>query len=151
MSLETWLLFSGAALVVILIPGPLSLLMISNSLNYGLRRSYPAFLGGVIASICLLSASALGLGALLLASEQLFSALKIIGALYLFISPGRAGSSRVSHRRAPKYPKPHRCRVFAHCSDALLYWARATLRTYCFSPRFCHSSSAQTNRFCRNY
>ncbi|MDR6960508.1 threonine/homoserine/homoserine lactone efflux protein [Pseudomonas brassicacearum] len=84
MNLETWLLFSGAALVVILIPGPLSLLMIGNSLNYGLRRSYPAFLGGVIASICLLSASALGLGALLMASEQLFSALKIIGALYLF-------------------------------------------------------------------
>lgn len=84
MNLETWLLFSGAALVVILIPGPLSLLMISNSLNYGLRRSYPAFLGGVFASICLLSASALGLGALLLASEQLFSALKIVGALYLF-------------------------------------------------------------------
>lgn len=84
MNLETWLLFSGAALVVILIPGPLSLLMISNSLNYGLRRSYPAFLGGVFASIGLLSASALGLGALLLASEQLFSALKIVGALYLF-------------------------------------------------------------------
>ncbi|MDQ0653261.1 LysE family translocator [Pseudomonas cedrina] len=84
MNLETWLLFSGAALVVILIPGPLSLLMISNSLNYGLRRSYPAFLGGVFASICLLSASALGLGALLLASERLFSALKIVGAVYLF-------------------------------------------------------------------
>ena len=50
MNLETWLLFSGAALIVILIPGPLSLLMISNSLNYGLRRSYPAFLGGVFAS-----------------------------------------------------------------------------------------------------
>lgn len=84
MSLETWLLFSSAALIVILIPGPLSLLMISNSLNYGLRRSAPAFLGGVSASICLLSASALGLGALLLASQQLFGLLKIIGALYLF-------------------------------------------------------------------
>jgi threonine/homoserine/homoserine lactone efflux protein len=84
MSLETWLLFSSAALIVILIPGPLSLLMVSNSLNYGLRRSLPAFLGGVSASIGLLSASALGLGALLLASEQLFSALKIVGALYLF-------------------------------------------------------------------
>ncbi|MFL1491817.1 LysE family translocator [Pseudomonas antarctica] len=84
MNLDTWLLFSGAALIVILIPGPLSLLMISNSLNYGLRRSYPAFLGGVFASICLLSASAMGLGALLLASEQLFSALKIVGAAYLF-------------------------------------------------------------------
>ncbi|WP_375739132.1 LysE family translocator [Pseudomonas boanensis] len=84
MSLETWLLYSSAALIVILIPGPLSLLMVSNSLNYGLRRSAPAFLGGVSASICLLSASALGLGALLLASEKLFSALKIVGALYLF-------------------------------------------------------------------
>lgn len=83
MSLETWLLFASAALVVILIPGPLSLLMISNSLNYGVRRSWPAFVGGVSASICLLSASALGLGALLLASEQLFGLLKIIGALYL--------------------------------------------------------------------
>ncbi|MDE1164024.1 MAG: LysE family translocator [Pseudomonas sp.] len=84
MSVETWLLFSAAALVVILIPGPLSLLMIGNSLNYGLRRSYPAFLGGVSASICLLSASALGLGALLLASEQVFNGLKIVGAFYLF-------------------------------------------------------------------
>ena len=84
MNLEIWLLFASAALVVILIPGPLSLLMISNSLNYGLRRSWPAFIGGVSASICLLSASALGLGALLLASEQVFSALKIIGAFYLF-------------------------------------------------------------------
>jgi threonine/homoserine/homoserine lactone efflux protein len=84
MSLETWLLFASAALVVILIPGPLSLLMVSNSLNYGLRRSAPAFIGGVSASICLLSASVLGLGALLLASEQLFSLLKLVGALYLF-------------------------------------------------------------------
>ncbi|WP_277962225.1 LysE family translocator [Pseudomonas sp. RIT-To-2] len=84
MSVETWLLFSAAALVVIVIPGPLSLLMIGNSLNYGVRRSYPAFLGGVSASICLLSASALGLGALLMASEQVFSALKLLGALYLF-------------------------------------------------------------------
>ncbi|MBA1272335.1 LysE family translocator [Stutzerimonas azotifigens] len=84
MTLETWLLFASAALVVILIPGPLSLLMISNSLNYGLRRSWPAYLGGVTASISLLCASALGLGALLLASERLFGVLKIVGALYLF-------------------------------------------------------------------
>lgn len=90
MNMETWLLFSGAALVVIVIPGPLSLLMISNSLNVGLLRSYPAFLGGVLASVCLLSASALGLGALLLASEHVFSALKIVGALYLFYLAGQS-------------------------------------------------------------
>lgn len=84
MAVETWLLFCAAAVVVILIPGPLSLLMIGNSLKYGVRRSYPAFLGGVLASCSLLCASALGLGALLLASERLFGALKVAGALYLF-------------------------------------------------------------------
>ncbi|WP_028239750.1 LysE family translocator [Stutzerimonas azotifigens] len=101
MSVETWLLFAGAALVVILIPGPLSLLMIGNSLNYGVRRSYPAFLGGVCAATCLLSASALGLGALLMASERLFSALKLVGALYLFYL---AWQSWQDARRAPAAP-----------------------------------------------
>ncbi|MCP8688524.1 LysE family translocator [Marinobacterium sedimentorum] len=84
MLLETWLLYTAAIFVVILIPGPLSLLMVSNSLNYGIMRTTPAFLGGVSASVLLLTASALGLGALLMASEQLFSTLKILGALYLF-------------------------------------------------------------------
>lgn len=104
MSLETWLLFSAAALVVILIPGPLSLLMIGNSLNYGLRRSYPAFLGGVSASICLLSASALGLGALLMASQEWFNALKIAGALYLFYLAWQSWQQSRQPAHAPDVP-----------------------------------------------
>ena len=83
MTLETWLLFCSASLLVILIPGPLSLLMVANSLNHGLIRSYPAFLGGVSASLILLVTSASGLGALLLASEQLFTLIRYCGALYL--------------------------------------------------------------------
>lgn len=84
MNLDTWLLFVTAAFVVIVIPGPLSLLMVSNSLNLGIVRAWPAFVGGVSASLCLLSASALGLGALLAASATVFGALKVAGALYLF-------------------------------------------------------------------
>lgn len=112
MNLETWLLFSSAALVVILIPGPLSLLMVSNSLNYGLRRSAPAFIGGVSASICLLSASALGLGAVLLASEKLFSALKLLGALYLFYlawqswQASRAAKPLIAANEPSNTPRP---------------------------------------------
>ena len=83
MNFETWLLFCSASLVVILIPGPLSLLMISNSLNYGIRRSAPAFVGGVSASLCLLIASASGLGALLVAAEDLFTLIRYLGAAYL--------------------------------------------------------------------
>ncbi len=104
MTLEIWLLFAGAALVVILIPGPLSLLMISNSLNYGVRRSWPAFLGGVTASIALLSASALGLGALLMASERLFSTLKLVGTLYLFYLAWQ--SWKEARRTRDRKPRP---------------------------------------------
>lgn len=83
MSLDTWLLFCSASLLVILIPGPLSLLMVANSLNHGLLRSTPAFVGGVSASLILLITSASGLGALLLASEDLFSFIRYAGAAYL--------------------------------------------------------------------
>jgi len=83
MSLDTWLLFCSASLLVILIPGPLSLLMMANSLNHGLLRSTPAFVGGVSASLILLITSASGLGALLLASEDLFSFIRYAGAAYL--------------------------------------------------------------------
>jgi threonine/homoserine/homoserine lactone efflux protein len=117
MTLETWLLFSGAALVVILIPGPLSLLMIGNSLNYGLLRSYPAFLGGVCASICLLSASALGLGALLLASEQLFSALRIVGGLYLFYLAWQSWKQSRQPASAAEVPETLRTPAFGS-----LFW-----------------------------
>lgn len=147
MTLETWLLFSGAALVVILIPGPLSLLMISNSLNYGLRRSYPAFLGGVFASICLLSASALGLGALLLASEQLFSALKIVGALYLFYLAWQSWQQSRQPSQGRKYRRRQPCRAFAPCLAVPLSWAPATPKTFCFSPPSCRNFSVPSRPF----
>lgn len=83
MIFETWLLYVTTIFIVILIPGPLSLFMVTNSLSYGIKKTVPAFVGGVCASSLYLIASATGLGALIIASEQLFSILKLIGAVYL--------------------------------------------------------------------
>ncbi|CAH0991278.1 Homoserine/homoserine lactone efflux protein [Sinobacterium norvegicum] len=83
MSFEVWLLYVAAIFFVILIPGPLSLFMVTNSINYGIGKTVPAFLGGVLASTTLIIASALGLGAIIVASDSVFTALKIAGALYL--------------------------------------------------------------------
>ncbi|WOG29828.1 LysE family translocator [Endozoicomonas sp. 8E] len=83
MSIEVWFLYVVSIFVVILIPGPLSLYMVSNSINYGVIRSYPAFLGGTLASSLYLIVSATGLGAILTASENMFLILKLMGALYL--------------------------------------------------------------------
>ena len=74
MTLTTALLFSIVALVTIAAPGPTVLLALSNGTRYGVRRSVPGMLGAVASDIVLVTAVALGLGALLAASEFWFSA-----------------------------------------------------------------------------
>jgi threonine/homoserine/homoserine lactone efflux protein len=83
MSPTTLLLFSFVALVAIATPGPTVLLALANGSRYGVRRSLPGMLGAVTSDFVLVGAVALGLGALLAASEFWFSVLKYVGAAYL--------------------------------------------------------------------
>ena len=83
MNTTTLLLFSVVALVAIATPGPTVLLALANGSRYGLRRSVPGMLGAVLSDFVLVGAVALGLGALLAASEFWFSVLKWVGAIYL--------------------------------------------------------------------
>ena len=83
MDFNTWLLFSFTIAVVIAIPGPLTLLMINSTIRYGLKKSLPIILGGSLASSILITVSALGLGAVITASEILFNVIKYLGAAYL--------------------------------------------------------------------
>jgi threonine/homoserine/homoserine lactone efflux protein len=83
MNLTTLLLFSIVALVAIATPGPTVLLALANGSRYGVRRSIPGMLGAVLSDFVLVGAVALGLGALLAASEFWFTVLKWVGAVYL--------------------------------------------------------------------
>jgi threonine/homoserine/homoserine lactone efflux protein len=83
MNTTTLLLFSMVALVAIATPGPTVLLALANGSRYGVRRSVPGMLGAVVSDFVLVGAVALGLGALLAASEFWFSVLKWAGAAYL--------------------------------------------------------------------
>jgi threonine/homoserine/homoserine lactone efflux protein len=83
MSATTLLLFSVVALVAIATPGPTVLLALVNGSRFGVRRSLPGMLGAVLSDFVLVGAVALGLGALLAASEFWFSVLKWAGAAYL--------------------------------------------------------------------
>jgi threonine/homoserine/homoserine lactone efflux protein len=83
MNTTTLLLFSVVALVAIATPGPTVLLALANGSHYGVRRSVPGMLGAVLSDFVLVGAVALGLGALLAASEFWFSVLKWVGAIYL--------------------------------------------------------------------
>ena len=83
MTLATLLFFSLVALVAIATPGPTVLLALTNGARYGVRRALPGMLGAVTSDFVLVGAVALGLGALLAASEFWFSVVKWLGAAYL--------------------------------------------------------------------
>ncbi|VWX62835.1 Amino acid transporter [Burkholderiales bacterium 8X] len=82
-SFATLLLFALVALVAIATPGPTVLLALANGSRFGVRRALPGMVGAVASDFVLVAAAALGLGAVLAASEFWFSVVKWVGAAYL--------------------------------------------------------------------
>lgn len=83
MPTATLLAFALVALIAIATPGPTVLLALANGTRFGLKRAVPGMLGAVASDFVLVAAVALGLGALLAASEFWFTVVKWVGAAYL--------------------------------------------------------------------
>jgi threonine/homoserine/homoserine lactone efflux protein len=75
--------FLLAASVLLLIPGPAVLNIITCSIAQGRRAGLVCVLGTHLASLIHITAAALGLSALLLSSALAFSAVRYLGAAYL--------------------------------------------------------------------
>lgn len=76
-------LFAGAALVLLLIPGPAVLYIIARSMEQGRLAGFVSNLGIHAATLVHVAAAALGLSALLASSALAFSIVKYAGAAYL--------------------------------------------------------------------
>lgn len=83
MSLAHWLVYLAAATGLSLTPGPNGLLSLTHGACFGFRPTIFTVLGGALGFFLLIAASLAGMGALLAASEQAFTAAKWVGALYL--------------------------------------------------------------------
>ena len=83
MLVETWIAYSIAALVILVIPGPTILLVVSQSLVHGPKAAMPLVLGVAVGDLVAMLTSMLGLGVVLATSATLFTVLKLIGAIYL--------------------------------------------------------------------
>ena len=83
MALETWLAFVATALILLVIPGPTILLVVSYALGRGWRAALPAALGVALGDFTAMTLSMLGVGALLKTSAILFGGLKLAGGAYL--------------------------------------------------------------------
>ena len=83
MPFDLWLAFLAASTALLLIPGPTVLLVLSYALSKGRPVAVASAAGVAVGDLVAMSASLAGLGALVLASAKLFTALKWIGAAYL--------------------------------------------------------------------
>ncbi|MBP1852351.1 LysE family translocator [Rhizobium halophytocola] len=83
MALEVWIAFAVASMVLLVIPGPTILLVVSYALGHGRRTAVATATGVVFGDFLAMTASILGLGALLAASADLYGILRLIGGAYL--------------------------------------------------------------------
>ena len=83
MNMEIWIPFALASTLILIIPGPTIILVISQSVTHGRRSVVPLVAGVLLGDFTAMILSILGLGAVLSASAALFAIFKWIGALYL--------------------------------------------------------------------
>ncbi|KIQ24782.1 lysine transporter LysE [Variovorax paradoxus] len=83
MPIELWLAFVAASAVLLIIPGPTILTVISYSMSHGRRANVPLIAAVALGDSTALVVSLLGLGALLATSAFWFTVVKWVGGLYL--------------------------------------------------------------------
>ncbi|PJI37500.1 LysE family translocator [Ferrovibrio sp.] len=82
-SLELWAAFIAAASIMILIPGPTTMMVLGHTMAGGPRNGAVSLIGVTLGDICAITLSMLGFSALLAASAEAFTAMKWLGAAYL--------------------------------------------------------------------
>ncbi len=102
MDLQTWFLYTLAAVGLSLTPGPNGLLALTHGALYGTRKTIFTILGGSLGFATVVGFSMFGIGALLAANVGLLVVLKWLGGAYLVFlgiqvwrSPALAESRKV--------------------------------------------------------
>jgi threonine/homoserine/homoserine lactone efflux protein len=88
--------FTLASLVIIVVPGPGVVFVIGRALAHGRRSAFATATGHAAGNYVVAACVAVGLGALLQRSEQVFTVVKLAGALYLVF----LGVQAVRHRHS---------------------------------------------------
>ena len=108
MPLQLWLAFVAASTVMLVMPGPTILTVISYSVVYGRHAKFPLVAAVALGDSTALVVSLVGLGALFATSEFWFTAIKGAGGLYLlylglrlfFTKTSTAGTARIPASRS---------------------------------------------------
>lgn len=117
MSIHHWLVYLFVIFVLIIMPGPSSILSMTQGAKYGARRAVASIFGGVSAALTLMLLSACGVGAILAASTTIFTAVKFLGAAYLLwlgVQAWRAAPLQLQVPEAQEAEEKSISQLFAH-------------------------------------
>lgn len=140
MSIELWLAFVAASAVLLAIPGPTVLLVISYALSHGKRAATATVAGVALGDFTAMTASMLGLGALLATSALLFTALKWVGAAYLIYLGVKLWRAPVARAEAPgeaaAADRERPLRIFLHAYAVTALNPKSIIFFVAFLPQF---------------
>ncbi len=149
MPLDTWLTFVAASTALLLIPGPTILLVLSYALSKGRSVALASAAGVALGDLVAMSASLAGLGALVMASAAMFSALKWVGAAYLVwlgVKLLRSAPSGGLNAVAAG-PEVGARAVFAHAAVVTVLNPKSIAFFIAFVPQFVQSDAALMPQF----
>ena len=140
MSIELWLAFTAASAVLLAIPGPTVLLVISYALSHGKRAATATVSGVALGDFTAMTASMLGLGALLATSALLFTVLKWVGAAYLIYLGVKLWRVPMARAEAPDEAAPAErerpLRIFLHAYAVTALNPKSIIFFVAFLPQF---------------
>jgi threonine/homoserine/homoserine lactone efflux protein len=138
MSIEHWLAFVAASAILLAIPGPTILLVISYALGHGRRFAAATVAGVALGDFTAMTASMLGLGALLAASAAIFTVLKWIGAAYLIYLGIKLWRAPVADAAASDTPESNESalRIFLHTYVVTALNPKSIIFFVAFLPQF---------------
>jgi threonine/homoserine/homoserine lactone efflux protein len=141
MHLEQWLAFTAAAAVLLAIPGPTILLVISYALGHGRKATASLVAGVALGDFTAMTASMIGLGALLAASATLFTALKWIGAAYLIYLGIKLWRAPVGDTAPGEAAEARPWRIFAHTYAVTALNPKGIVFFVAFLPQFLNTDA----------
>lgn len=112
MKIELWLAYAGLCILFAATPGPAVILTTGQAIARGFRAGFGVILGTQLGNLVYFVLSAAGLGAVLMASETAFMAIKYAGAAYLIylglraILNARAAAETPADAPAPVWRHP---------------------------------------------
>ncbi|MGA9867159.1 MAG: LysE family translocator [Acetobacteraceae bacterium] len=136
MSLDHWLAFTAASAILLIIPGPTVLLIVSYALGHG-RKAAAAIVAGVaLGDLTSMTASMLGLGAVLATSAAIFTVLRWIGGCYLIYLGIKLWRAPAMAADADEVPRANPRRMFAHAYAVTALNPKSIIFFVAFVPQF---------------